>query len=334
MDAVSLIDKHIDVEKLLHHYNFNHIKESGNYLRAACKLHEGDNPSSFVISKDKGLYFCHTKCGGGNIYQLIQKLEKCSFPHAVQVAANLFGVSIKGLDIVNPNLQYLNEMRTFIKVIKGMRRKELVPFTLSDEIRQVVKFRDFSEDTLRHFNLGYASQVKLKKSNNKEYTLRKRLVFPFVQQGVQIAVLLRRTIKGDLPKWSNQPKDLLIGNFLYNYDAIGSSPIVVCEGITDVWAYHEIGVTAVATLGAHITNAQYRLLLKTGQDIMLSYDGDKAGVEATQRAITLFQNKANLFVIPMGATEDPASISRGELKRRYENICGRTRGERTNYTSF
>ncbi len=329
MDAVSLIDKHIDVEKLLLHYNFDHIKESDNFMRAACKLHRGNNPTSFVISKNNGLYFCHTQCGGGNIYKLIQKLEGCSFPRAVRVAASLFGVSIDGLNIINPSIQYLNEMRTFIKVIKGMRRRELIPFTLSDEIRPVVKFRDFSEDTLKHFDLGYASSIKLNK-----YTLHKRLVFPLVQQGVQIAVLLRRTIKGDMPKWSNQPKELIIGNFLYNYDVIGNTPIVVCEGITDVWAYHEIGVPAVATLGAHMTNTQYKLLLKTGLDIILSYDGDKAGVVATQRAITLLQNKANLSVIPMSITEDPASISREELKERYENIQRRTFGERTNHLSI
>ncbi len=323
MDAVSLIDQHLNIEKLLNHYNFDHIRDEGNIMRAACKLHGGNNPSSFVMSKDRGLYYCHTQCGAGNTYQLIQKIERCSFPEAVRIAAGLFDVDIDGMQIINKDIKYVSEMQSFIKTIKNMRKKELVPFHIEEEIREVTTFRNFSEETLRHFGLGFASSITLKKRDGDEYTLHNRLVFPFIQQSVLIAVLLRRTMSNDIPKWSNQPIGLNLGNYLYNYDSVSGTPVIVCEGVTDVWAWYEIGLTAVATLGAHLTNEQYKLLLKTGLDIVLSYDGDEAGRTATQRAIKILKNKANISIVPFDTNEDPASIEREELKRRYENriVC-------------
>ena len=92
----------------------------------------------------------------------------------------------------------------------------------------------------------------------------------------------------------------------------------MCEGIVDVMAFYEIGIPAVCTFGANITDKQYSLLIKTGADLVFAYDGDKAGIKVTNKAIEMFKNKANISVIEFSEGKDPANISRKELLELYE----------------
>ena len=320
MDAVSLLSKHIDVEKLLNHYGFEKISHHGDFIRACCKIHGGDNPSSFVINRDTHLWFCHTgSCGGGDVFTLVQKMENVDFPSAVRWLANFFDVDIKNLRITERKAQHIEDLKKFIKMMKGRRKKDLQTFTIQEEIKEVAKYRNFNEETLKHFGLGYVESVNLKKRNGEDYTLLHRLVFPIIFNNIQVGISFRRIKSTDYPKWSHQPAHIETKNILYNYDnVIGESVVVVCEGISDVWAFYEIGVPAVATFGAHITEEQYKLLLRTGADLVFAFDGDEAGKTVTQRALKMFKYKANLSVLHLNDGEDPESLTREELKKRYE----------------
>lgn len=319
MDAVSIINKNIDVEKLLQHYDFNKIQSDSDIVRACCKLHGGDNPTSFVIARDTGLWYCHTgSCGGGDVFTLIQQIENISFKESVRWLASFFDVDIKNLEIVEKQYSYIKDLKNFIKLMKGKRKKTFTTFTIKEEIKEVATFRNFLETTIKHFELGYVESVQLTKRDGKHYTLRHRLVFPIYFKNIRIGISFRRTKSKDYPKWSHQPINIEMKNILYNYDNIqGQQTIVVCEGIADVWAFHEIGVPAVATFGAHITQEQYKLLLYTGADLVFAFDGDDAGRLVTEHAIKKFKYKANIFIISFNEGEDPESIKREELRKKY-----------------
>lgn len=321
MDAVALITQHLDVDKLLKHYDFDGVHTDNEIIRASCKIHGGNNPTAFVINRETGLWYCHTgSCGGGDVFTLVQRMEGIEFKESVHWLSKFFDLDIANLTIVERKAEYIEELKRFIKAMKGKRKKIIPMFAISEEVKSVAKYRDFETATLAHFNLGYVESVTLAKRNGEHYTLRSRLVFPIVYNGIQVGVSFRRIKSTDVPKWSHQPAHIETKDLLYNYDAvIGESVVVVCEGITDVWAFFEIGVPAVATFGAHLTQEQYKLLLKTGADIVLAYDGDEAGKLATQRAIKLLKHKANISLIHMSDDEDPESIGREELKKRYES---------------
>lgn len=317
MDAVTLINDNLDTEKLLIHFDFDKIRTSGDITRSCCKIHGGINPSAFVINNETGLWYCHEMCGGGDAYTLVEKMLNLSFPEAVRWLASFTGVDISNLTITERKSQHIEETKKFIKLMNN-KKKSFNNFSISEEIKGVKKYRNFLPSTLEYFGLGYVDKVKLDKRNGETYTLLQRLVFPIIFNNIQIGILFRRVNNQDYPKWSNQPVDLNFGDILYNYDnAVGSAVVVVCEGILDVWAFHEIGVTAVATLGAHITDEQYKLLLMTGADIVLAYDGDKAGREVVSKAKEMFKNKANLSYILFDEGTDPESIDREELNNRY-----------------
>lgn len=324
MDAVQTTLHNMDVTKLLQHYGFEHMHHDGNIIRSCCKLHGGNNPTSFVINEENGLYYCHTNCGGGDVFTLVQKMEGCDFPSAVHFLAEFFNIDITNLQITERKYQHVEELKKFIKMVKSKRKKEFKPFNIEEEIKEVTKYRNFKQETLEHFGLGYVEKIKLKKRDGENYTLLHRLVFPIIFNNIQVGMSFRRINSNDFPKWSHQPAHIETKNLLYNYDEVKSSSIiVVCEGISDVWAFYEIGIPAVCTFGAHITEEQYKLLLRTGADLVFAYDGDEAGQLATKVALKMFRYKANIYILHLDDGEDPENIAREELKKRYES---RTKG--------
>jgi len=64
--------------------------------------------------------------------------------------------------------------------------------------------------------------------------------------------------------------------------------VVIVEGNMDVISSHQAGVkTAVATSGTAMTEQHLKILARMTDDIRLAYDGDEAGIKATERAINL-----------------------------------------------
>ena len=101
----------------------------------------------------------------------------------------------------------------------------------------------------------FFKEIELEKKDGSKYKLFNRLLFPIIVEGVQIGISLRRTKSTDFPKWSHQPRGIKTEEVLYNIDSVVvNEPIIVVEGILDVWAFYEIGLNAVCVFGSHITN--------------------------------------------------------------------------------
>lgn len=322
MYALEKIVANADVYKLLEHYGFNTSDEDGTILRSHCAIHGGNNPSAFAFNTESNLWFCHTNpdCGGGDIFTLVEKMENVSFTEATKFLADFFRIDIEGLDIIERKSRNQKEISNFIKIMSKRRaKKPMDTFKVEDKLFELSTFRDFKEDTIKYFGLKFAKEITLESKSGKEYKLYNRLVFPIICNDIKIGASIRATKNNDNPKWSHQPTDIKTSELLYNYDSvIPGGTVVVVEGIVDVWAYHEINIVAVCTFGAHLTDNQYRMLLISGADVVLSYDGDDAGRKATSKATEMLKDKCNLYKVEMKQGEDPANITREELMNRYE----------------
>jgi DNA primase len=320
MDAIQLIKEHLDVERILKYYDFDGAKPSGNKIRSCCKIHDGNNPTGFVIDVDTGLWSCHTSdCGSGDIFHLVQRLEDIGFPVAVHKVADVLGLDIGNLEIVARTKQERKELRDFLDAIKRAQQKELQAYTPEGTAVNVKKFKEFQSSTIEHFGLTFFKTFIGVNSKGEPITLFDRLGFPIIQEGKQVGFSLRATRQGEIPKWIHQPTDLEVRGLLYNYDAVLGEPVVVVvEGITDVWAYHEIGIPAVAIYGSHISKEQVRLLLRLGCDLIFSFDGDIAGRSAMKKAYDTFKLTSNIRFVILPDGQDPESIPREELWKHYE----------------
>ncbi|MCA9040028.1 MAG: DNA primase [Planctomycetaceae bacterium] len=103
---------------------------------------------------------------------------------------------------------------------------------------------------------------------------------------------------------------------LYGFDvakeAMRKSEIaIVVEGYTDAITLHQYGIqNAVGTLGTALTESHVKLLKRfVRKKMILLYDGDEAGKNATERAISQFlSHDVDLRILILPGGQDPAEF--------------------------
>ncbi len=119
------------------------------------------------------------------------------------------------------------------------------------------------------------------------------------------------------PKYLNSPETALYskGRILYGLDraravAARTGYLVVVEGYFDAIAPHQAGFTqVVATLGTALTTAHLTILQRLVPRVVLLFDPDPAGVNATLRTVDLFlEHGMDAGVATLPAGDDPDSF--------------------------
>ncbi|HSQ90184.1 toprim domain-containing protein [Romboutsia sp.] len=324
-NAVDVIKDNLDVRVILEHYKVDEMIETGRFIRCACPIHKGNNKTAFSIDIETSLWRCFTndECGGGDIFTLIEKIEGVGFVDAVKKLAKILCIDMDNMIIAQRKSSYQKELEEWMKFIQKRKKKasktDVVEFIIEEEVLPLKKYRHFTQETLEHFGAGYVKQMKYITSSGEERTTYDRIVCPIYQDNIQVGVSLRKTKAKEIVKWLHLPSGLGVGNIIYNLDACKDyDEIVVVEGIFDVWSYYQAGVkNVVCVFGSKITEEQYRILFRTGKDIVLSFDGDDAGVKATKQATELFKNKATLYMVKFDEGLDPGSLESNDLINLY-----------------
>lgn len=326
MDARSVIDKYIDGTKLLEYYDFRHINNRHEIIRGCCKLHDGDESSAFAYNTTTNEWFCHTSdCGGGDAYEIVKRLEDCSYPQAVLKMAEIFNVDISNLKLTTIKTSNQKEKDEWLDLMKKLSDKSTPkPFVFPDlEIKNISKFRNYTKETLDYYGTMFTETYPITKSDGSSYELKNRIIIPITFKGQLVGNALRRTKSNDIQKWSNQGFDS--GEILYNYDdclkyliETGIDEVICVEGIFDVWSHYQQGIyNVVATFGAHITDTQIELLQGMCTTLILAYDNDEAGRENTRKVIKALKCKFDLYVMQFKEGEDPGSCN--ELQEALNN---------------
>ena len=324
-NATDVIKDNLDVRMILEHYKVHDIIESGKYIRCSCPIHKGDNGTAFSIDVETSLWKCFTndECGGGDIFTLVEKIEGVDFVGSVKILAKILCIDMDNMIIAQRKSSYQKELEEWMKFVEKKRKKaskkDTQEYIIEQEVQPLKKYRQFTEETLKHFNAGFVKRLEYINSKGEISTTHDRIVCPIYQNGVQIGVSLRKTKAKELVKWLHLPTGLGVGNIIYNLDACKDyDEIIVVEGVFDVWAYYQADIkNVVCVFGSKITEEQYRILFRTGKDITLSFDGDDAGIKATKQATELFKNKATLCMVKFEEGTDPGALASEELKITY-----------------
>ena len=302
------------------------LKRSGSNLFGLCPFH-GEKTASFSVSPDKGIYYCFGCHKGGGAINFMMEVEGLSYPDAVHALAKRAGMEVP------EDAQYQSRYRQQERL--WALHKEAARFfhsQLYDPVgREALEYafgRGMSKSILTTFGVGYAPDswdALIKAMKDKGYTeeelkesglvsisqkngnmydrFRDRLMFPIIDVRGNVIGFGGRIIKkdSDAAKYLNSPETLifnkrknLFGLNLAKKSKAGS--LILVEGNIDVVALHQYGFdNAVASLGTSLTEEQAALMTRYTDQIILIYDGDKAGQNATQRAIPILE-KAGLQV--------------------------------------
>ena len=83
--------------------------------------------------------------------------------------------------------------------------------------------------------------------------------------------------------------------------------IIVVEGYMDCISLYQNGIkNVVASLGTALTDGQARLMLRYTNKVIIGYDSDAAGTNATIRGLDILKNMgADLRVLRLKGAKDP-----------------------------
>jgi len=297
------------------------LSKKGKSYFGLCPFHNEKTPS-FSVEPERKIFNCFSCGEKGNAIGFLQKTENLSFIEAIENLADRANVSIDFTQYKkeNPNKKFLDinqDAANFYKLYLSSTKQGILA-------KEYLKNRGISDEVIDKFDIGLSSNefdllyktliekghlvsdlhdLGLVKESEKEtiYDLfRERIIFPIVNEHGSVVGFSGRTYvdkKDGSPKYINSPQTIVFtkSNVLYNMNnAINeikkNNRVVLFEGYMDVIAAYRANVKeSVASMGTSLTVDQVRLMKKFTNNVTICYDGDPAGVEATERAIKLFE---------------------------------------------
>lgn len=168
-----------------------------------------------------------------------------------------------------------------------------------------------------------------------------RIMFPINDPQANVIAFSGRLLKtadfpGDeMPKYLNSPETTLFNKreTLFNFDKARKeirkeNTVLLFEGFMDVIAAWQSGVkSGVASMGTSLTNEQIRRLERVAKEVVICYDGDNAGVQATNRAIQLLQENSHfdLSIVSIPEKLDPDEYVRKYGAEAFQNLANHGR---------
>ena len=342
-DAKEEIKARLPVEDVISQYV--ELKRAGRTLKGRSPWGVDKTPS-FMVSPEKGIWHDFSANKGGDIFTFVMEVEGIPFKEAFEKLANQAGVDVtKYLG---------GDKKIAQRKVRAREALELATkyyqFCLSKSKRvceYVFYKRNMNRGTVKEFRIGYAPadgkalKTFLKSRGYSEQEMndagllnrfggdmfRGRMMVPFIEGdhviGFTARIVNKQQSQPDQgPKYLNTPDTLLFNKSRFVFglaqakEAIRKNGfVVIVEGNMDVISSHQAGVKeAVATSGTAMTEQHLKILSRLTNDIRLAYDGDEAGVKATERAIFLSGDLGiNLTVISdyQGAKDPDELIQRG-----------------------
>jgi len=302
------------------------LKRSGANMFGLCPFH-GEKTASFSVAPDKGIYYCFGCHKGGGVINFVMELEGLSYPDAVRSLAKRAGMEVP------EDEQYQSRYR--VQERQWALHKEAARFFHSQLYapvgKQALEYalgRGLSKGILTTFGVGYApdswdSMVKAlrgkgyteeelitsglvsksQKTGNIFDRFRDRLMFPIIDVRGNVIGFGGRALKNDkdIAKYLNSPETIIFNKRknLFGLNLAKKTKancLILVEGNIDVVSMHQYGFdNAVASLGTSLTEEQAALITRYTEQVVLLYDSDTAGQNATARAIPILE-KAGLRV--------------------------------------
>ena len=313
------------------------LKRSGGNLFGLCPFH-GEKTASFSVAPDKGIYYCFGCHKGGGVINFQMEVEGLSYPDAVRSLAKRVGMEVPEDEQYQSRYRAQERLWALHKEAarffhsqlyapagqaalqyalgRGMSKSILTTFGVGyapdswDSLVKAMRAKGYTDQELKDSGLVTVSQ----KNGNLFDRFRDRLMFPIIDVRGNVIGFGGRIIKNDpeAAKYLNSPETMIFNKRknLFGLNLAKKSKqdyLILVEGNIDVVALHQYGFdNAIASLGTSLTEEQAALITRYADHVVLIYDGDKAGQNATQRAIPILEKAGiQVKVLQMKDAKDP-----------------------------
>jgi DNA primase len=320
------------------------LKRRGKNYIGLCPFHQEKTPS-FTVSAEKQMYHCFGCHKGGNVFTFVMEHEKVAFIEAVRSLAAKVGIVIPE----GPVTEAQTEQESLYNACRYAGLQFHTNLTKSDEGRSALEYfhgRGFTDETIRTFGLGYSmnswdnliSRAQLegittetllkaglvrKREDGSVYDyFRGRAMFPIMSVAGRVIGFGARKMREDdavAGKYLNSPetqiynKSRVLFGLFHSKEAIrGEEQALMVEGYADLISLYQAGIqNVVASSGTALTEDQLQLVGRYSKRLILLYDADSAGSDATTRGVDLaLEQDFDVRVVRLPQGEDPDTYVR------------------------
>ena len=298
-DIVSVISNYVPL-----------TKRGKNYF-GVCPFHDDHSPS-MSVSPEKQIYTCFSCGATGNVFTFVSEYEHISFIEAVKLLGNKLGYNLT----IHEKIDTKSEDYKIYEIASKFYQNNLSS-SLGKKAIEYLLNRGIDRDTIKKFGIGLSlskstltdllinNGIKLDKlielglSNTMSNDLfLNRIMFPLYDLSGNVVAFSGRIYNmKDSSKYINTKETTIFkkGNLLYNYHNARehlkkNDYVIIMEGFMDVIRASIVGINnCVATMGTAFTKEQANIIRKMTDNVILCFDGDKAGEEATISAIKVLE---------------------------------------------
>ena len=356
MESIDLIKQRLDIIDIASDYL--KLTKAGSNHKALCPFHTEKTPS-FIINPERQTWHCFGACGvGGDVIELVIKIEKINFSEALKILAQRAGVQLnnnsgpdKNSRLYEINFEACEFYKAQLELPEGKKAKEYIDKRgINDEASETFEF-GFSPYTNSNLvskltAIGFKeieiiqSGLAIKRENNQVRDFfYGRLMIPIKNSNGRVIGFGARVLDDSNPKYINTPstpifdkKSVLFGLSVASKAIREDNSVVVVEGYLDVITAHQFGFkNVVASMGTALTANQVGSLKSRTNNFVLAMDSDSAGREAVLRSLRntyrVFErqlgqkSEVNLSVVLMPSGKDPDTQIRNNLSEWEKNIA-------------
>lgn len=315
-DAKEEVRARLNIEDVVGEYV--QLKRAGRNFKGLSPF-TGEKTPSFYVSPDKNIWHDFSSNKGGDVFSFVMEVEGIDFRGALELLARRVGVDLSVYDSQGGQ-EIARQKKRLLQahdLAANYYQQSLVKN--NHALEYVFKKRGLSKEIVQTFRIGYAPStgdalvqfLKKKGFSEKELSqagltnryggdlFRGRMMVPLMDGTGQVIGFTARILADEpnAPKYLNTPQTLLYdkGRHVFGLsqakEAIRTNDYaVIVEGNLDVVSSHQAGITqVVATAGTAMTEHHLKALVRLSPNARLAFDGDQAGLAATERAIPIAQ---------------------------------------------
>lgn len=332
------------------------LKRQGRNSVCLCPFHSEKSPSC-VIYNDTNSFFCFGCGAGGDVITFTMKIENLDYVEAIKFLADRAGMTMPD-DAGNSESSRIKAR--ILEINRTAARFFFDTLTHSpkgEKGRRYFAERQLTAATITKYGLGYAADdwhglesfLRSKGYSEEELVaanlcgrarngglydqFRDRVMFPIIDLRGNVIAFGGRVIDGEGPKYLNssdtpvfkKSRNLFSMNFAKKSE---EKRLILAEGYMDVIAVNQAGFeNVVATLGTALTQEQARLMSQYAEEIIIAYDSDGAGQNATHKAINLLSEVGvRTKIIRMEGAKDPDEYIKKFGALRFKQLLDKSGG--------
>ena len=334
--------------------DFIQLKKSGSNYKGLSPFTNEKTPS-FMVSPTKQIWKDFSSGKGGNVIAFLMEHEQYSYPQAIRYLANKYNIEIIETELTDKQKDDNNIKEKLFLICDFVKNYFKTQFNESNFGRTIARTyfdeRGFDDETLEKFDIGSLGSEKynlrdhclsngyniedlealgLVSAKNQMDIYRSRLIFPIKSISGRTIGFGARILDNNKKsaKYINSPEskiynksNVLFGLYNSKNEIVKKDSCLIAEGYTDVMRFHQIGINnIVSSSGTALTVNQISLIRRLTKNVTMLFDSDKAGVNATERAIELLLSQGmniDICILPDG--EDPDSFGRNKTHDEINN---------------